>query len=58
MVEYKFPYRWTNTVVRVEHRYNESTGVGGGFFKNGESRPWVAGFRLANICFCRGSREP
>lgn len=43
-VEYKFPYRWTNTIVRVEHRYDESTGVGGGFFKNGEIRPAVAGF--------------
>lgn len=43
-VEYKFPYRWTNTIVRVEHRYDESTGVGGGFFKNGEIRPGVAGF--------------
>lgn len=38
-VEYKFPYKWTNTIVRVEHRYDESTGVGGGFFKNGDIRP-------------------
>jgi hypothetical protein len=36
-VEYKVPYQWTNAVVRMEHRYDESTGVGGGFFKNGES---------------------
>jgi hypothetical protein len=42
-VEYTFPYRWMNTVVRVEHRYDESTGIGGGFFKNGEIRPGVAG---------------
>ncbi|NJN70221.1 MAG: outer membrane beta-barrel protein, partial [Nitrospira sp.] len=42
-VEYQFPYRWMNTVVRGEHRYDESTGVGGGFFKNGELRPGAAG---------------
>ncbi|MDH4080243.1 MAG: porin [Nitrospira sp.] len=42
-VEYKLPYQWTNTLIRVEHRYDESTGVGGGFFKNGEIRPGVAG---------------
>lgn len=42
-VEYKFPYKWTNTVVRVEHRYDDSTGVGGGFFKDGEIRPGVIG---------------
>ncbi len=42
-VEYKLPYKWTNTVVRVEHRYDDSTGVGGGFFKNGGIRPGVIG---------------
>jgi len=41
-VEYKFPYRWTNTMVRLEHRYDESTGVGGGFFRNGEISSGVA----------------
>jgi hypothetical protein len=42
-VEYKFPYRWTNTIVRLEHRYDESTGVGGGFFRRGEISPGVIG---------------
>lgn len=42
-VEYKFPYKWTNTVVRVEHRYDDSTGAGGGFFKNGGIRSDVVG---------------
>jgi hypothetical protein len=41
--EYKFPYRWTNTMVRLEHRYDESTGVGGGFFRGGEITPGVIG---------------
>ncbi len=42
-VEYTLPYKWTNIVVRAEHRYDDSTGVGGGFFKNGGIRPNVVG---------------
>ena len=42
-IEYKLPYRWTNTMLRVEHRYDESTGVGGGFFRRGEIGPGVFG---------------
>jgi hypothetical protein len=42
-LEYRFPYRWMNTVVRLEHRYDESTGVGGGFFTKGEISPGVIG---------------
>jgi hypothetical protein len=36
-VEYRLPYRWSKAVARLEHRYDESTGVGGGFFRNGDS---------------------
>ena len=36
-VEYKLLYRWSTAVARLEYRYDESTGAGGGFFKNGES---------------------
>lgn len=32
-VEYRVPYKWTNTVVRVEHRLDDSRGPGGGFFR-------------------------
>jgi hypothetical protein len=42
-VEYRIPYQWTNTMVRLEHRYDESTGVGGGFFRRGEISPGVLG---------------
>jgi hypothetical protein len=38
-VEYEVPYKWTTMALRVEHRYDESTGAGGGFFRNGEIRP-------------------
>jgi len=41
-VEYKLPYRRGQAVVRLEHRYDESTGVGGGFFRSGESRNGMA----------------
>lgn len=42
-VEYKVPYRWTNTIVRLEHRFDESTGAGGGFFRRGEVSPGMIG---------------
>ncbi|MCP9456663.1 MAG: porin, partial [Nitrospira sp.] len=35
-VEYKVPFPWLTTVTRLEYRYDRSTGVGGGFFKNGQ----------------------
>ena len=34
-IEYRLAYRWTTTIVRVEHRYDNSTGNGGGFFTEG-----------------------
>ncbi len=40
-VEYRIPYKWTNTIVRLEHRWDESTGAGGGFFGRGEIQPGV-----------------
>jgi len=42
-LEYKVPYRWTNAALRLEHRYDESTGVDGGFFKRGDVRPGMPG---------------
>lgn len=46
-VEYKFPYRRTTTIVRLEHRYDESTGAGGGFFRRGEISPGTLGLAPA-----------
>ena len=40
---YRIPYGGTNTILRLEHRYDESTGAGGGFFKGGEVSPGVIG---------------
>ena len=41
--EYKFPYKWTNTAIRLEYRYDESTGKQGGFFTDHQILPGVIG---------------
>jgi hypothetical protein len=46
-VEYRIPYRWTNTIARVEYRFDDSRGRGGGFFKGGEISPGVVGLTPA-----------
>ncbi|MBX3347664.1 MAG: porin [Nitrospira sp.] len=53
-VEYQLPHKWTNTIVRVEHRYDDSTGAGGGFFKSGEIRPGVPGIVPGQHLFLLG----
>ncbi len=42
-LEYAVPFGWTNTRVRLEHRWDESTGAGGGFFKRGDVAPGQPG---------------
>jgi Putative beta-barrel porin-2, OmpL-like. bbp2 len=34
-IEYRVPYRRANGLVRLEHRFDESRGAGGGFLDNG-----------------------
>ena len=46
-IEYRVPYRWTNTILRLEYRYDDSRGRGGGFFKDGEVQPGVVGLTPA-----------
>lgn len=43
MAEYQFPYKWTNTIVRLEYRYDDSTGAEGGFFTRNQVSPGVTG---------------
>jgi hypothetical protein len=38
-LEYRILYRQTNTILRVEHRYDDSRGPDGGFFKGAAIRP-------------------
>jgi len=45
--EYKLPYKRTNTIMRLEYRYDESTGPGGGFFKGNDIAPGVVGLTPA-----------
>jgi Putative beta-barrel porin-2, OmpL-like. bbp2 len=42
-VEYRIPYRWTNTILRVEHRWDDSRGPDEGFFRGAEVAPGVIG---------------
>ena len=42
-VEYKLPYKSTNTIFRLEHRYDRSTGPYGGFFRGRVVSPGVIG---------------
>lgn len=42
-VEYRLDHRPSSAVIRLEHRYDESTQPGGGFFTRGEVAPGVIG---------------
>jgi hypothetical protein len=42
-LEYRIPYRWANTILRLEHRFDDSRGKGGGFFNDGETGPGGVG---------------
>jgi Putative beta-barrel porin-2, OmpL-like. bbp2 len=42
-LEYRLPYRWTNTIFRMEHRFDDSRGPDGGFFRGREVQPGVVG---------------
>jgi hypothetical protein len=40
-LEYRIPYRHVNAIVRLEHRWDDSRGPGGGFFSDGDARPGI-----------------
>jgi len=40
-LEYRIPYRQTATILRLEHRYDNSRGPDGGFFRGSEVAPGV-----------------
>jgi Putative beta-barrel porin-2, OmpL-like. bbp2 len=44
-LEYRAPYRWANTILRLEHRFDDSRGKDGGFFTDGESSTGVVGLK-------------
>ena len=44
-LEYRMPYRWANTILRLEHRFDDSRGKDGGFFTDGEVSPGVVGLK-------------
>ena len=40
-VEYHVPCKWTNTILRLEYRFDDSRGKGGGFFRGAELSPGI-----------------
>jgi hypothetical protein len=40
-LEYHVPYRKTNTIARLEYRFDDSRGKGGGFFRGAETSPGI-----------------
>jgi hypothetical protein len=42
-LEYRVPYRQANAIFRLEHRYDDSRGPDGGFFRGAEVQPGVIG---------------
>jgi hypothetical protein len=63
-IECRVPYRWANAVFRVEHRFDDSKGPGGGFFTTDETRPGVLGLTptqhllIAGLIFTFDSPSP
>ena len=44
-LEYHSTYQWANAIVRLEHRFDDSRGPGGGFFDDGEISPGVVALK-------------
>jgi hypothetical protein len=42
-IEYRIPYKETNTILRLEHRWDDSRGPDGGFFRGAEVAQGVIG---------------
>ncbi len=46
-LELRLPYKQANAIFRLEHRYDDSRGVQGGFYYGGEVAPGVVGVKPA-----------
>lgn len=53
-LEYRFSYERTQTILRLEHRFDDSRGKGGGFFKEGEVQPGMPGLTPSQHLFIVG----
>jgi len=42
-LEYRVPYKWSNAIFRLEHRWDDSRGPDGGFFRGAEVSSGVVG---------------
>jgi hypothetical protein len=43
MIEYRVPYRQAGAFLRLEYRFDDSRGSGGGFFRGAEIAPGIVG---------------
>ena len=50
-LEYRIPYRQTNTILRLEHRYDDSRGPAGGFFRGAEDLTPTQHLLIAGLIF-------
>jgi hypothetical protein len=46
-IEYRIPYRAASAIIRLEHRWDDSRGPGGGFFSDGVVDPGGLGLTPA-----------
>jgi Putative beta-barrel porin-2, OmpL-like. bbp2 len=44
-LEYRRSYQWASAILRLEHRFDDSRGPGGGFFDDGEVSPGVVALK-------------
>lgn len=53
-VEYRIPYKQSNTILRAEYRFDDSRGPGGGFFRGAQTAPGVVGLTPSQHLFAFG----
>jgi Putative beta-barrel porin-2, OmpL-like. bbp2 len=53
-LEYKVQRKGAQAILRLEHRYDDSSGTAGGFFADGEGRPGVVGVTPAQHLLTAG----
>jgi len=53
-VEYRVQHKGAQAILRLEHRFDDSTGTAGGFFTDGEVRRGVIGLTPAQHLLTAG----
>jgi hypothetical protein len=53
-LEYRIPYRQGNAILRLEHRFDDSRGPDGGFFRGADVQPGIIGLTPTQHLFVLG----